>query len=180
MTIKADFSGAIAKTAMLKAIPQATKYQLTDWAKETVKQLKMSATRMQRSGKGKKTGALARSVGFKIVSAGAIYKGEIGTGVGTANKGSKYAKIQDEGGMTHPRVTKKMRGWAFGMYKETGKSVYLGIALTKKGRLDVPIPPSNWFSNVWRNREPFLQTWYLNKERLLRRAQQLSNGGGNA
>ncbi len=52
----------------------------------------------------------------------------------------KYARIHQFGGVTHPRVTKKMRGWAWHKWYETGDEFYKGLALTKKTRLDVKIP----------------------------------------
>jgi phage gpG-like protein len=52
----------------------------------------------------------------------------------------KYAAIHEFGGTTHPRVTGKMRRWAWAKFYETGDSKFKGIALTPKARLDVPIP----------------------------------------
>jgi len=52
-----------------------------------------------------------------------------------------YAAIHEYGGTTHPRVTAKMRAWAWAMFKETEDSMYKGIALTKKSKLDITIPP---------------------------------------
>lgn len=64
-----------------------------------------------------------------------------------------YSAIHNEGGETHPMVTKKMRGYMWYMYyKSTTKrqrkkgevseiaSMYKGIALTKKETLTVKIP----------------------------------------
>ncbi len=51
-----------------------------------------------------------------------------------------YARIHNQGGTTHPRVSDRMRGWAWAMYKATGKGKYKGIATTKKERLTVKIP----------------------------------------
>ena len=53
---------------------------------------------------------------------------------------AEYAAIHEFGGEVHPKVTDKMRGWAFAMFRETGKDIYLGIALTKKSNLDITIP----------------------------------------
>lgn len=54
--------------------------------------------------------------------------------------GVKYAQIHNDGGTTHPTVTKKMRRWAWAMYYETGDPMFKNIALTKKTKLDVKIP----------------------------------------
>jgi len=54
--------------------------------------------------------------------------------------GLPYARVHNLGGTTHPRVTAKMRGWAWARYMETKSEKYKAIALTKKARLDVKIP----------------------------------------
>jgi HK97 gp10 family phage protein len=53
---------------------------------------------------------------------------------------AEYGAIHEFGGEVHPRVTSKMRGWAFAMFRETGNDMYLGIALTKKETLNITIP----------------------------------------
>lgn len=58
--------------------------------------------------------------------------------VGT--RGIKYASIHNTGGETHPRVTEKMRSFAWYKYKETGDPKWKAIALTEKTSLTVPIP----------------------------------------
>lgn len=57
-------------------------------------------------------------------------------------KGSRveYAAIHEYGGETRPRVTDKMRRFAWAKYYETGIDTFKGIALTKKNRLSVSIP----------------------------------------
>ncbi len=61
--------------------------------------------------------------------------------------GIKYAAIHNEGGTTHPRVTDKMRGWAWSKYYETGNDMYKAIALTKKSKLTVKIPQRKYLGN---------------------------------
>jgi phage gpG-like protein len=51
-----------------------------------------------------------------------------------------YAQIHNEGAVTHPTVTPKMRAFAWQKYKQTGQSKWKGLALTKKSKLTVPIP----------------------------------------
>ena len=51
-----------------------------------------------------------------------------------------YARIHNEGGETHPRITPKMRAWAWAQYKDTQDAMYKGIALSKKETLTVKIP----------------------------------------
>jgi hypothetical protein len=180
--LKADFSGAFKKMADLKATPRATKYIATKWAAETVKDLKRSAADMQKSISPihKKTGQLARATTMQVGPATGGFLLAVGTGLNTVDV--KYAKIQDVGGMTHPTVTDRMRRWAWwAFYKEQGAqrsalkkmlpsmgaaqrratarmgaSKYLGIALTKKTRLDVKVPASKWFTSVIDQREPVL------------------------
>ncbi len=56
-----------------------------------------------------------------------------------------YAAIHNFGGTIHskPRVTPKMRRWAWAKYKETKQDKYKGLALTKKTRLSIKatMPP---------------------------------------
>lgn len=51
-----------------------------------------------------------------------------------------YAAIHEHGGTTHPRVTWKMRMFAFHKYRETGNEMWLAISRTKKKTLTVKIP----------------------------------------
>ena len=56
-----------------------------------------------------------------------------------------YSRIHNEGGTTHPRVTPKMRKFAWAMhYQEAGAdkkkfTAWKGLALSKKQRLSIPI-----------------------------------------
>jgi phage gpG-like protein len=61
--------------------------------------------------------------------------------------GVKYAQIHNDGGITHPTVTLKMRRWAWAMYHQTGDPMFKGIALTKKSKLDVKIPQRKFMGN---------------------------------
>jgi hypothetical protein len=156
--ITADFSGAIQKTKTLLRIPRATKYQTTSWTLETIKELKRSAADRQLSAKlhhGKKTSQMGRNIGKSISTDEAKWNILIGTGVG-GTQSVKYALIQDQGGVTHPTVTKKMRGRAWAMYKQWGEERYKWLALTKKGNLSIPIFASKWFTSIIEKREPEL------------------------
>lgn len=66
----------------------------------------------------------------------------LGVGRFRLTKGSRedYADIHEKGGVTRPRVTPKMRRFAWAKYAETGIDKFKGIALTQKDRLTVPIP----------------------------------------
>lgn len=182
MGLTADFSGAFKKMGDLKTVPRASKYIATKWAAETVKDLKRSAADMQKSISPihKKTSQLGRAVSMKV-QGGSPAILQVGTGLNTVNV--KYAKIQDEGGVTHPNVTDRMRRWAWWAYYTMAKkeasamrkvlpgisrsraravgresaSVYKSIALTKKGQLTVKVPASKWFTRVIEQREPVLR-----------------------
>jgi hypothetical protein len=172
--VAVDFSGAFHKTAALKALPKAERHIIGQWASDTVQILKRRAAGMQTSVRqygGKKTGQLARNIGFVIKGGEGVTVAEIGTGVG-GTQSVKYAMIQDEGGVTHPKVTEKMRKWAWAMYyqefgreirgmhlrgaerrgaKETYRAIgnkYMAIALTKQPTLTVRVPASHWFSAI--------------------------------
>ena len=181
--IQVDITGALRKNQMMLNIPKATRYQLTRFGADTTKSLKMSAMKLKAGDKyRRKTGALARSVGFKMDMAGENYQLLIGTGVGTAagsKSAEKYASIQDKGGTTHPTVTPKMRKWAWYMFRKYGEDKFKGIALTKKQKLTVRIPASAWFTSVWEQKLSFLKSTYLNDKVILDTAQKMS-GGTNA
>jgi hypothetical protein len=202
MTLQADFSGAIKKSATLHSIPKAARKVLSIWCAETVKQLKRSAAELQKSGKGKKTGQLARSVSFQVDLTGEFYTAKVGTNLAGAGVSSKYAKIQDEGGVTHPTVTPRMRRWAWFMYRKEqgvqrrelrrilpglsrtqvretarmGASKFLGIALTKKAKLDIKVPASHWFTRVIDERRPALAEM-MAETAVLRRAEEMAAEG---
>lgn len=145
----------IAKLNAQRNIPKANKYQLTKWLAETVREAKRSAASMQKAGKGEKTGQMGRNIGMTVETTGDMTHGLVGTGVG-GMQSVKYAKIQDEGGITHPTVTAKMRRWAWAMFHETKDEKFKWLALTKKGKLDVRIPASKWFSGVIDSRRTLL------------------------
>jgi len=202
MILQADFTGAIKKTMTLYSIPKAARKVLSIWGAETVKQLKRSAADLQKSGKGRKTGQLARSVSFEVDLTGEFYTAKVGTNLAGAGISSKYARIQDEGGVTHPTVTPRMRRWAWFMYRKEqgiqrrelrrilpglsgaqvretarmGASKYLGIALTKKTKLDVTVPASHWFTRVIDERRPALAKM-MAETAILRRAEEMAAEG---
>jgi hypothetical protein len=156
--LRADFSGAIHKTQILKGIPKASKYQATSWTAETVKELMRSAADRQISIKvhhANKTGMMGRNIGHLIAAGDDKWTIAIGTGIG-GKQTVPYAKYQDEGGTTHPTVTKRMRGWAWYMYAKWKEERFRWLALTKKSKLDVVIPASRWFTSIIEQRKPIL------------------------
>ncbi len=71
---------------------------------------------------------------------------------GRVGSNLKYARIQELGGPTHPTVTPKMRRWAWAMFYETKNPMYRGVALTKKAKLDIIIPPRSYLRPaLWSN-----------------------------
>lgn len=52
----------------------------------------------------------------------------------------KDAAIHNEGGTVRPRVTAKMRKFAWAKHKETGQSKWKALALTQKNQLNIHIP----------------------------------------
>ena len=206
--IRADFSGAIKKMNSALCIPKAVKLQATRWVSETQRDLQRSASQMQKSARpaksrekvGGKSSQMARNIGKDIQTTGSGWMMGVGTGLG-GTLTVKYAKIQDEGGMTHPLVSPAMRSWAWAMYYQSFKTAvrgmrlqgaarrgafetfkgednkYKAIALTKKARLDVKIPASHWFTSVIERREPILHE-YLDPEVVYNIASQMRGGNG--
>lgn len=162
---KVDMSGALHKSMILRNIPKATKFNATKWAADTTRKLKVAAANMKKSGQGRKTGQLARNVGFSVSTDSAHWQIILGTGVGNTTS-VRYARIQDEGGTTHPNVTAKMRRYAWAMhYKHGGgkgamnekAAMFKRLALTKQSKLTVKIPASQWFTFTVSKQMPMLQ-----------------------
>lgn len=70
------------------------------------------------------------------------------TGLVVISSNAHYAGIHNEGGITHPQVTPKMRKYAWARYYEAGgkkaasgeADFWKGLALTKKQTLGIKIP----------------------------------------
>ena len=62
------------------------------------------------------------------------------------SKAVPYAAIHEFGGTTHPKVTGKMRGFAWFKFRETQDPMWRAIALTRKPRLNVPVPARHYVS----------------------------------
>jgi hypothetical protein len=179
MTLRADFSGAIKKTQVLKTIPAAHKLQATYWSSDTLKELRQSAADRQISihvHHGKKTGMMGRNTGQVVTGGDGKWIITLGTGIG-GHQTVPYALIQDKGGTTHPTVTARMRAWAWFMYGKWKEERYKWLALTKKGKLDINIPASRWFSEVMEKREPVLAAM-MQKVAVLRLAEMLAGSSG--
>jgi len=162
------------KRAAMKGIPAAQRYQLTRWLADTVRDAMRSAAGMQKAGKTHKTSQMGRNVGMDVQGDYGNYTGMVGTGVG-GTQSVKYARIQDKGGTTHPRVTPKMRRFFWAKFHESKDDKFKWMALTKKQRLDVKIPESKWFSGVIDKRRALLDEMMRPAE-VLRVAEKM---GGN-
>jgi hypothetical protein len=136
--------------------------------------LKRSAASMK-GGSGRKTGQLARAVGMKMVG------NVLTVGTNVQKQGDvKYAKIQDEGGSTFPKVTPKSRRWAWAMYYMTKDDKYKHMALTKQSRFWVKIRPSHWFSRPMFEQLPVLNQ-YMDPDFIYQVAENMAGvAGGNA
>ena len=58
-----------------------------------------------------------------------------------------YARIHNEGGVTHPSVTPKSRAWARAMFLKTRNPMYMAMSLTRKTKLTVVIPKRQYIGN---------------------------------
>lgn len=110
---------------------------------------KWQVTRRQLTGKGAdaKRGPLLSS--RRVLYSGTNYTP--GNGKVTIYNDVAYAAIHNEGGTVSPRVTPKMRKYAWARYYEAGGGkknnrasaearMWKGLALTKKQRLNIKIP----------------------------------------
>lgn len=186
-TFTVDMAQALRKEQELLATPKASKFLATRWAAEAVTALKKKAASMQKAGKGRKTGQLARNVAMSVIGGAELIKITVGTGLaGTLTV--PYATIQDEGGTTHPTVTPRMRAWAWYMFMKTaggrkrdrgGADLYKALALTKKTTLTVKIPASLWFTGTMNVKEQELES-IMRPENVLAQARNSISGGGTA
>jgi phage gpG-like protein len=74
-----------------------------------------------------------------------------------------YAKLHNEGGTVHPRVTPQMRKFAWAKYYEarntTEKNKWRGLALTKKDKLTIRIPQRQFIGRSHAF-ETKINTWF--------------------
>jgi hypothetical protein len=184
--ITRDFSEALRKTQVLKALPRAFKKVVTSWGAESVRVLKRSAAGMQKSGRGRKTGDLARNVGMEIGREENAYRTLIGTGVGNT-KSVVYARIQDVGGTIRPKNKKylaiplpgtkgvpknfpdafviRSRGGSLLIVQRKWKKVRGGENYRQSSELvplfvlknEVRLPATYWFSGPMRQRIEYLE-----------------------
>lgn len=117
-------------------------------------------TRRQHSGKGADAGRGPLLSSRKVLYSSIGYVPGVGRVVISSDV--IYAGIHNEGGTTHPRVTPKMRKYAWARYYEAGGAkaagndadFWKGLALTKKQTLNIRIPrrhfigPSATLSNA--------------------------------
>lgn len=154
--------GAEEKLRMLRAVgePWVTRYIMEDMGSRSTKALLLAISNKlgkSKAVKGLRTAHLERNVGFHVGEDSVT----IGTGLYADRQPVAYAKIQDVGGTTHPRVTKRLRGWAWAMYFAMGEvgvqaDMYKAIALTKKKTLNVKVPATGWFTDTMKEQVELL------------------------
>jgi len=66
--------------------------------------------------------------------------------IGRIGSDLEYAGIHEYGGETHPKVTPKSRRFFWAMHYETGDDKWIGMALTKKDKFDIKIPPRSYLN----------------------------------
>jgi hypothetical protein len=194
ISIKVDMEGQRLKSSTLRAVPRAFQRNATQWASQTLLYIKKElGSYFSRPPK-----ELDQRLGMKVVktspdSAQIL----LGTGVHIGRPEVIYARIQEEGGWTNPRVTPAMRRWAWAMYYKGFKSeirgaglrgaarkgafatyggmdnVFKSIALTKQDRLHVKLPARHWFTRPIAERMPDLQRT-MSPEGVWATAQQLA------
>lgn len=167
--VKVDITRALHKTQIMLLLDRAAKKQATTWASMMIQRLQTSALNLLQKG-GKSPGNLRRSIGMSVSSDGREIM--LGTGV-KGTKSTVYASIQDEGGVTHPKVTPKMKRFMWAMYADTGDEKYKWMALTKRGIFVVKIPATHWFTGPLQRELPALQH-YMSPEEIYKKAEELA------
>lgn len=162
------------------------------WAIETVKALKISASRLRKTAQRKsawgKTGELARNIAYQLTQKRDGVSTVVGTGL-AGKKSVKYAWIQDKGGTIHKKnkmltiplgnATGRIANYPDGFFIKSKKGNVLYCQ--RKGKELVPlfllrdsveIPETRWFSGVVDKREPVIREM-LRPENVFRRAQEM-------
>jgi len=168
--LRADFSGAIRKTQVLKALPAAAKHQATSWTAETIQALMRSAASMQKSGPTRKTGMMGRNIGKVITVGDGHWTITIGTGVG-GKQTVPYARIQDQGGKTRAHMIYAKSGGVLA-FPWKGKDTFLSHVHHPGSN----IPASKWFTSVIEDREPILEGM-MQPDVVLKVAEIMGSGG---
>lgn len=95
-------------------------------------------------------GVLIGKQSGRLMKSGTIFRADAqAVVVGVPDNIAEYGKIHNTGGTTHPRVTEKMKKFAWFKYKESGNknTFWKNLALTTKTRLTVKIPRRQFLGN---------------------------------
>jgi len=168
--LRADFTGAIRKTQVLKSLPAAAKRQATSWTTETIFALMRSAAAMQKSGPTRKTGMMGRNIGKVITVGNDRWTITIGTGVG-GKQTVPYARIQDQGGKTKAHMIYAKTGGVLA-FSWKGKDTFLSHVHHPGSN----IPASRWFTGVIEEREPILEG--MMQPNVVLQVAEIMGGGG--
>jgi hypothetical protein len=151
------------KNQAVRNLPKAARKQASQWAAGLVKAAKTSAAGMKKSGQGRKTGQLARSVGMAVRSDGLSQEITVGTGI-SGDKSVIYARIQDQGGTIRAKkkyLTIPMPGIlgrasnypdSFIIRSKAGNPLIVerkgksGMRVLFVLKREVTLPATNWFS----------------------------------
>jgi hypothetical protein len=178
--VTADRTGAIKKTATLKAVPATFLRQADDWAGKTIRYIKQSykGGRVFKRPPVEIDNRLRHVVNMESKNRGHVVLGT-GRAVGFSDS-VVYARIQDEGGTVTARRAKALtipfpgvkgsasqyRGNSFMI---PGKGATVGIIFTRQGaglnrlkplfllRRSVRLPARHWFSRPIQERLPQLE-----------------------
>lgn len=192
--LKADFSGQMQKSAILRNVPRAFKSNATNWASETERFIRQSykgGNVFKRPPK-----EIDQRLGHKVTMTGPDSATiTIGTGGYIGKAPVVYARIQEEGGTIrpkgHPFLTIPMPGVkgvianypdGFFFKSKRGNLLY-GTTTGKKGKLkplfllkpQVTLPARRWFSTPIAQRRPALDET-MKAESVWAVAQAMSQG----
>jgi phage gpG-like protein len=97
---------------------------------------------------GSGRGILIGKQSGRLMKSGTIFKAdEKSVIVGVPDDIAEYGRIHNDGGTVHPKVTDKMRKFAWFKFKETKDESWKWLALTKKNVLDIKIPKRQFLGN---------------------------------
>jgi hypothetical protein len=176
IAVKLDTRGQQEKSAIMRRIPRAFRFNATEWASLTIRYIKQSYKGGRVFKRAPKE--LDQRLGFVVKARGEDHADIVlGTGAEIGREEVVYAKIQEEGGWIFPKKAKALaipfpgvkgspsmyRPDSF-IFKSKAGNAIIATKVGKRGRLkplfllqeNVKLPPRHWFTRPIGERMPEL------------------------
>jgi phage gpG-like protein len=97
---------------------------------------------------GSGRGVLIGKQSGRLMKSGTVFQAdEKAVVVGVPDNIAEYGRIHNDGGTVRPKVTDKMKKFAWFKFKETKEDRWKWLALTKRKRLTIKIPKRQFLGN---------------------------------